>query len=440
MSYQLQSLLGLAVLPMIAWALSERRDALRLADMARLVAIGAAIQLTVAGLLLNVPVLRDAFQHPAIALEALQTATNAGVRLVFGYLAGGPPPFEAKRPENGFVLALQVLPLVLLISVLSKLLFHWGLLQIIVRGFAFALERTMGVKGAVGTAAAANVFLGMVEAPLIVKPYLATMSRAGLFATMTVGMAGVAGTVLAVYAELMKAGVPGAAGHLIVASVISVPAGLVIAALMVPEVREPEPAGGPGNPAAIAPPADSVALTEAAGDRPQSTMDAITEGTREGLELLVNITSMLIVAVALVTLVNIMLAALFAPLGLDVRMERLLGFAFAPLAFLIGIPWPECATAGSLLGVKTILNEFIAYAQLSAMPAADLTPRSRLLMTYALCGFANLGSLGIMIGGLVAMAPRRRAEILELGPRTVIAGTLATLMTAAVVGVLTPGG
>jgi CNT family concentrative nucleoside transporter len=250
------------------------------------------------------------------------------------------------------------------------------------------------------------------------------MSRAGLFATMTVGMACIAGTVLALYASILGPSVPGAAGHLIVASVISVPAGLLIATLMVPPEKNSLPAASRAD----------ITLDDA----PSTSMEAITQGAREGMGLLVAVTAMLIVAVALVSLVNMIIGAAAAPFGLDLTLQRILGWIFAPLAFLIGVPWAEAGTAGSLLGIKTILNEFVAYLQMTALPEGALSERSRLIMTYALCGFANLGSLGIMVGGLIAMAPERREEITELGPRTIVSGTLATLMTAAVVGVVAP--
>jgi CNT family concentrative nucleoside transporter len=395
----------------------------------KLLAAGIALQFVIAGLLLNVPTLRAAFTYPAALVEALQTATRAGVQLVFGHLAGAPAPYDIKFPANAFVLALDALPLVLVMSVLSKVLYHWGLLQLVVRGFAAVLHRTLGIRGAVGTSAAANVFMGNVEAPLLVRPYIATMTRAELFATMTVGMAGVAGTVLGIYVILLKDQLPDAAGHLIVASVISVPAALIIAALMVPEAL----------PAPKASAADvSSKRVDVAETGTTSFMDAVTQGTRDGVDLLVAITTMLIVAVALVTLVNLMLAAITAPFGTVLTLEGIAGALFAPLAFVIGIPWSEAAKAGELIGVKTILNEFLAYVKLAGLGEAELSARSRLVMTYALCGFANFGSLGIMIGGLVAMAPSRRADILDLAPRTIIAGSLATLMTAAVVGVLTP--
>ncbi len=418
----MQGLLGIVAIPAIAWALSERRAALAGAGVGRMALVAIAIQFIIAGLLLNVALLRGLFEWPGRAISALQAATLDGVRLVFGHLAGGPAPYEIAKPEHSFVLAFQALPLILIVSVLSKLLYHWGILQRVVRGFAWALERTIGVGGAVATGAAANIFIGMVEAPLLIKPYLRTMSRAGLFATMTVGMAGIAGTVLALYASILGPSVPGAAGHLIVASVISVPAALLIAALMVPGDVEPTPE-------------HSAVVLE--GD-PGSAMEAIAAGTREGVGLLVAVTAMLIVAVALVSLINMALGAVAAPYGLDLSLQRLFGWVFAPLAFLIGIPWGEAGTAGALIGIKTVLNEFVAYLQMTGLPEGALSERSRLIMTYALCGFANFGSLGIMVGGLVAMVPERRAEITSLGLRTIVSGTLATLMTAAVVGIVAP--
>lgn len=424
MALQLQSLVGLIAIPLLAWALTERRQDLPLARTLKFAAAAIALQFAIAGALLWVPQLRGIFEWPARGVDALQAATLDGMKLVFGYLAGGPTPFDIKYTQSTFVLAFQALPLVLVVAALSKLLYYWGILPRLVRAFAWGLERTMGVSGAVGTSAAANIFLGMVEAPLLIKPYLASMSRAGLFATMTVGMAGVAGTVLVIYASLLKVTVPGAAGHLILASVISVPAALLISQLMVPERDPPSTANIPAE------------LTDDAA--PKSSMDAVAQGTQEGLVLLANVTAMLIVAVALVSLANMILSTLFTPFGLDIRLERVLGWLFAPFAWAIGIPWGEAATAGSLLGVKTVLNEFIAFVQLGALPPEALSPRSNLIMTYALCGFANMGSLGIMIGGIAAMVPARRAEIAVLGTKTVISGTLATLMTAAIIGVLTP--
>jgi CNT family concentrative nucleoside transporter len=427
MMLQAQSLVGLVVFPLLAWVISENRSAISPQRLFRLVAAGLGLQLAIAGVMLNVDAVRIAFDWAAGLVGSLQSATSAGMRLVFGYLAGAPAPFETVQPGNTFILAFHALPLILVISALSKLLYHWGVLPRIVHGIGWALRRSLGVSGPVGTSAAANIFVGMVEAPLLVRPYLASMSRAGLFATMTVGMAGVAGTVLAVYATILQASVPGAAGHLIVASVISVPAALLLSELMVPENVATVSASKSED--------DKIVLD----DPPRSSMDAISQGTWEGVILLANVTAMLIVAVALVALANQLLGFVASPFGLTLSFERILGWLFAPLAWLIGVPWSEAGQAGALLGVKTVLNEFIAYLQLSAAAPEVLSDRSRLILTYALCGFANFGSLGIMIGGIAAMVPSRRAEVASLGAKTMVSGTLSTLMTASVVGLMTPG-
>ncbi|RTL61394.1 MAG: nucleoside:proton symporter [Hyphomicrobiales bacterium] len=422
---QVQSAVGLLLIPLIAYALSESRKSLKASFLVRTIAAGLALQIVIAAAMLNIPLFRAAFDWAGGLVAALQQASNTGMRLVFGYLAGGAQPFETVRPEASFILAFQALPVILLISALSKLAYHWGLLQPVVRATGRVLQKTLGVTGPVAISAAANILVGMVEAPLLVRPYLLKMSRGGLFATMTAGMAGVAGTVLALYATILEPVVPGAAGHLIVASVISVPAALMLSALMVPDMPTSQPVEKEDGDIVIENPASS-------------SMDAIAEGTREGISLLVSVAAMLVVAVALVALANQVLGFVVSPFGISLTFEKILGWLFSPLAFIIGIPWAECAAAGSLLGVKTVLNEFVAYLQMSALSADVLGPRSRLIMTYALCGFANLGSLGILVGGMVAMVPQRRAEIVSLGAKTVISGTLSTLMTAAVVGALTP--
>src|SRR5689334_9257033 len=291
MLLQAQSAIGILALPFLAWLLSEKRWALSLRRLARIVLAGTGLQLAIAAIMLNVPASRAAFDWAAGLVAALQAASNAGMRLVFGYLAGGPAPFDVSQPQNSFILAFQALPLILLISALSRLLYHWGVLQWVVRWIGRGLTGLLGVSGPVGTSAAANIFVGMVEAPLLVRPYLARMDRAGLFATMTVGMAGVAGTVLAVYATIMQPTIPGAAGHLIVASVISVPAALMLSALMVPEKPSDDAMEGSG--VGIAP-----------DNPPCSSVDAVAQGTWEGVILLANVAAMLVVAVALVALAN----------------------------------------------------------------------------------------------------------------------------------------
>jgi len=277
------------------------------------------------------------------------------------------------------------------------------------------------VGGAEGLSAAANVFVGMVEAPLLIRPYLERLSRAELFSVMTCGMATIAGTVMALYASFLAAAVPGALGHILVASLLAAPAAIVVARVMVPA----DAAERPGTAEETLPPSDH-----------QGAWEAITRGTLDGAQLLINIVAMLIVLVALVSLVNQALGLLPEWGGAKVTLERIFGLALAPLALAVGVPWEEALAAGRLFGIKTVLNELLAYLELAKYTDADLGPRSRLIMTYALCGFANFGSLGIMIGGLATIAPGRRAEIVALGPKTIVSGTLATCLAGAMAGLL----
>jgi CNT family concentrative nucleoside transporter len=407
----LHALAGIALLTALGWLLSEDRRAVRW----RLVASGLALTAALAALLLGVPWLRDAVFSLNAALGALERATQAGTTFVFGYLAGGPAPYAESNPAASFVLAFRALPLVLVVSALSALLFHWRVLPFIVKAFARVLEKTMGLSGAVGVSSAANVFVGMVEAPLVIKPYLARLTRSELFMVMVCGMATVAGTVMALYGAVLAPVVPDAIGHILVASIVATPAALAVAALMVPGEMS----------------------KEAGADIPRqdaSAMDAVTRGTVEGVQLLIQVIAMLIVLVALVHLANAILGLAPGLDGAPLTLQRMLGWAFAPLAWMAGVPWEEAQAGGALLGTKTILNEFIAYLDLAKLPAEAMSPRSRLLMTYALCGFANFGSLGILIGGMGAMVPERRGEIVSLGMKSIVAGTIATCLTAAVVG------
>jgi concentrative nucleoside transporter, CNT family len=410
----LQSAFGLLVLLAIAWLASENRRGVPW----RIVASGVALQVALAALLLKAPPFKEFFLALNRALMALEEATQAGTSFVFGYLGGGALPFAESGPGSSFVLAFRALPLILVVSALSSLLFYWRVLPFIVRSISRALEKAMGVGGAVGLSTAANIFVGMVEAPLVVRPYLARMSRGELFIVMTCGMAGIAGTVMVLYASILGPVVPDAMGHILSASIVSAPAAIVIAALMVPPQGEPT--------------AGEVQLEHAA----RSAMDAVTRGTLDGLKLLLNIVALLIVLIALVSLANALLGLLPAAGGAPLTLQRMLGYAMAPLVWLAGVPWSEAATAGALMGTKTVLNEFIAYIDLSRLTEAELSLRSRIIMTYALCGFANFGSLGILIGGLATMVPERRDEVVGLGLRTLVSGTLATLATAASVGML----
>jgi CNT family concentrative nucleoside transporter len=411
----LQSALGVVALVAFAWAISENRRAVSL----RRVLVGLLIAVVLAALFLKVPPVTRAFASLNHLIDAIAAASRSGTSFVFGYIGGGALPFELKFPGKEFVLAFNALPIVLLMSVLTTLLFYWGILPPIIKGFAFALNRTMGVGGAVGLSTAANIFVGHVEAPLFVRPYLAQLSRSELFVVMTGGMAGIAGTVLVLYAQFLGPTMPDAAGHLVIASVLGAPIAVMIGQIMVPDEQDTK--------------TSSLEIEEPVAE---STVDAIAKGATMGMSLLLNMIAMLIVFVALVALVNIMLASLPLVGGDPITLERMLGLLMAPVCWLIGIPWSQAVTAGTLMGIKTVLNELIAYLQMSRLPADALDPRSRLIMVYALCGFANFGSVGIMIGGLTTMAPERRSDVISLGMKSIVSGTISTLLMGAIVGLL----
>lgn len=409
-----QSLFGLFAFLAMAWLLSENRRRVNL----RRAAMGILLTLAVAWVLVKVPISREAFILLNRLVLALQEATINGTSFVFGYLGGGPLPFVETYQGSSFILAFQALPMVLVMSALSSLLFYWNVLPMVVRGFSWGLRKAMKVGGAEGLSNAMNVFVGMVEAPLFIRPYLGRMSRSELFSVMTCGMANIAGTVMALYAAIISSAVPNAMGHILIASIISLPASITIAKIMIPET-EPATAGE---------------LTMA--DTAESSMDAITRGTLEGVELLLNIIAMLVVLVALVSLVNLALGLLPDVSGRPITLQRLMAVLMAPFCWLMGVPWSETPVAGALMGTKTILNELMAYIDMGRLPAGSLSPRSLLIMTYGMCGFANPGSLGIMVGGMGAMVPERRPEIVDLGLRALVSGTLSSGILGCVVGLV----
>jgi len=414
MGPHLQSLLGIIVLVGIAWALSEDRRALNW----RMVAGTLLLQAAIALLLLKVPMARGALFALNGVVTALTAATAAGTSFVFGYMGGGPAPFATANPANLVNLAFSVLPLLMVIAALAALLWYWRVTPFIVRGLAAILRRTVGLGGAVGFSAAATVFLGNVEGPLVIRPYLARLKRTELFILMTVGLSVIAGTVFVLYATILAARLPGALGHLLVASLMSLPAGILMARIMVPG------------------PADTELGSDQESVRYRSTVDALARGTEDGLNLYLRILAMLLVTTALVALVNIILAQLPALHGAPLTLERMLGWAFAPLTWLLGVPWRQAPVAGELMGIKVILNELLAYLHLAALPAGTLDARSTRIMVYAMCGFANFASLGIAIGGLNALIPERRDEVTKLAPRALVAGVLASCLTGAMIGLL----
>jgi CNT family concentrative nucleoside transporter len=410
----IQSVLGLITFVIIAWALSEKRNV----SFLRVAVAGLGIQLLIAILVFKLPGIQAFFVILNSMVMALQESTDAGTAVVFGYLGGATLPFDETVSGGSYVLAFRALPLVIVIGALTSLLTYWGILPLIVRGLSKVLERSMGVGGAVGLAAAANIFTGMVEAPLFIRHYVSRLTRSELFMVMTAGMATIAGTVLVLYASILGEVMPNAVGHLLTASVISAPAAIMMARIMVP----------PGS--------SMTSAHEPIDSGMHGSIDAITQGALSGLRIFLNVIALLITFVALVHLVNIMLGWLPLSGEAPLTLERILGYMMAPVCWLMGVPWPEATSAGSLMGVKTILNEFLAYIQMTQLPPGTLGERSELIMTYALCGFANFGSLGILIGGLTTIAPDRREEIVGLGIRSIVSGTLATCSTGAVVGLV----
>ncbi len=410
----MQGVFGLIVLLGIAWLMSENRRTIHW----RLVLAGVVLQVLIAVLMLKSAIFRQIFFALNSVVAAFEEATRAGTSFVFGYLGGGPLPFAETRPGGAFSLAFQALPMVLVIGAITALLYYWRILPRIVQGFSWLLRKSMGIGGALGVVASGCIFLGMIESPLLIRPYLTRLTRSELFAMMATGLSCIAGTMLVLYATVLQRVIPDALGHILTASIIHAPAALVIAGIMVPE-REPQTLGG-----------------EIASYEATSAMDALTKGTWDGLKILVNIVAILVVFVALVKLVNIGLGQLPPFMGGAVTLERLLGWLMAPVVWLIGVPWSEAGTAGSLMGIKVVLNEFLAYLQFSGLPEAALSPKSKVIMTYAMCSFANLGSLGILIGGLGSLCPERREEVVGLGAKALLAGVLASLMTGALVGLL----
>jgi len=411
---RLQSAIGFLLLAFIAWLFSERRRSVNL----RTVFSGLALQVCLALLLLKLPGSQSLFLWLNKAVGALEESTRAGTGFVFGYLGGAALPFDENGLGSSYILAFRGLPLVLVMSALSSLFFYWRIIPVVVRAFSWVLRRIMGIGGVEGLGTAANVFVGMVESPLLVRPYLSGISKSELFTIMTSGMATIAGTVMVLYASILSEVVPGIMGHLLTASIISAPAAVTISKMMVPESGEPS--------------SGRVELPRGA----RSSMDAITRGTIEGVKLLINIMAMLVVLVALVYLLNLSLASLPQLSGRSITFQALVGYLMAPVTWLMGIPWAEAKAAGVLMGTKTVLNEFLAYLELAALPKGTFSERSRLIIIYAMCGFANFGSLGIMIGGIGSMVEERWNDIVAMGLKSIVSGTLATCMTGALVGVL----
>lgn len=429
-----QGIFGLFVFLGFGWLLSENRKGIDYKG----VGYALFLQIILAYLTTQVGCVREFLFWISSGILALKNATVAGTSFVFGFLGGGDLPFELKEGASAFVFAFQPLPMILVVSAISMLLFHWGILPVIVKGFSFALKKTLRIGGALGVCSAAKVFLGQTEAPLLIRPYLKHLSRSELFSVMSLGMATTSATIMVLYATLLEGTIVNPITHILTASVISVPAAIAISRIMIPHIG----AGTDG---------ELVVPYEFSG-----AMDAVSTGASDGMKLFLNIIAMLVVVLALVALANSALLGLtnivvytysLFPnyLGLSeqtlqspvpVTLQQVFGFVMKPITWLMGIPWSEAFSAGGLLGTKTVLNEIMAFIGLSELPEGTLSPRTNVMMTYALCGFANFSSIGILIGGLGSMAPERRGEVIELGFKALIAGTIASCMSGTVIGLL----
>ena len=406
----MQGIFGVLFLIVFAWLCSERRDQIDV----RFLGIGLFAQFSLAFLFFQVPLISDILMSLNFIIAAIEAATLEGTRFLFGYLGGGSEPFEVSEGGYLYLFAFRVLPNVIVFCVLIAVLWYWKILPKVVSGFGFLLRRVFKVSGAVGTSAAATLFLGMVETPMIIRAYLTKLTRSEFFTVMTCGMSTVAGSVMIIYANTLSDIIPGAIGHIVVGSVLNIVGAIYVSRIIVPEDSTPT----------------STDKFEDLGY--SSTMDAITRGTQDGLKLALNIGGMLLVIISLVALVNGVLGLLEIS-GEPLSLQRMLGWLFSPLAWLIGVPWSEAHLAGNLMGSKIVLNEMIAFIELAAL-GNDLSENSRLVLLYALCGFANFGSLGILIGGLSTLVPERKADYLSLAPKSLISGNVVTFITASLVG------
>lgn len=412
-----RAIIGIALIFGVAFGLSENRRAFPW----RIVLGAVGIQLVFALILFGVPIIRAGLFQINTVIDGLIAATAYGTSFVFGPVFGTQAGWEAHTGQPGPIFAVHLLPLVIVVAALSAVLWHWRVLRWITKGFAIVFQRLLGLGGATSLAVSANVFMGMTEAPVLIKPYLLKMTRSEIFIMMTAGFSTVAGSVLVLYGVFLDPVLPNALGQLLAASLIATPAAVAVALVMVPE-------------------------TAAADQKQQepdfeykSTMDAFATGASDGLKILANIVTMLIAAFALLYLVNLGLGALPQLGGAPLSIERILGWVFSPLMYMIGVPLEEAARSGSMMGVKIVLTEFVAFLELAEIPAEGMSQRTRMITAHAICGFANFGSIGILIGGLTMIEPARRTTFLELAWKTLLAGTLATCLSAAIVGALPQG-
>lgn len=401
-------IVGLVVILAVAWFFSTNRRAIR----PSLLAWGLGLQLLFALLVLKTP-LRGAFETASRAVEALLRYAEEGSSFLFGPLGKSTGPY-------GVLFAFQVLPIVIFIAALFGILYYLGVMQVIIKAMALLMRRVMGASGAESTCVAASIFMGQTEAPLTIRPFLAGLTQSELFTIMTSGMAHVSGAVMAAYVMFAKVEI----GHLLTAVIMTAPATILLAKMFIPETGEPETLGG---------------IKIEIEKNGVNVIDAAARGAGDGLQLALNIGAMLIAFVSLIALVNGLfgwghsMAAWFPS-----TMQELFGWIFAPVAYLLGVTWQDAPHVGKLLGTRLVLNEFVAFIDLGKLPEQGiiLDPRSKVIATYALCGFANISSIAIQVGGIGALVPSRKSDLARLGLRAVAAGTLANFMSACIAGLL----
>ncbi|MGL1930561.1 MAG: nucleoside:proton symporter [Desulfotalea sp.] len=409
-----QSIIGLLAFMGIAFWLSENRSGI----LWKNVLVSLVLQVVLGIMFFKIPLFKTIFVFLNQLAAILDQASLAGTSFVFGFLGGGASPYDITNPNATFVFATRGMPIIIVVSALSSLLYYLRVLPFVVQGISKFFQKVLNLSGVLAVGMAANIFLGMVESPLLIKPYLERLTRSELFVLMTGGLATVSGTVLMLYASILGSIVPDSLGHIILASIMSVPATVLLARMIIPETNYFS--------------SDSVTLPR----KGHGIISAIADGTTDGLAIFLQVCAMLISFLALVAMVNIVLSYLPEVGGQAISLQNILGYLLKPFAWLLSIPWSESQAAGSLLGTKVILNELIAYLDMAALKDGVLSDRSRLILTYAMCGFANFGSLGILLGGLVKMVPSRKDEIASLAWKSLLAGILATMMTGSIVGLL----
>lgn len=407
----IQSLIGIVALILIAIPFSESIQKIKV----KFIIYALLIQTSLAFILLEIPFISSFFDVMSMAVESLRLSAIEGSSFVFGYLGGGDAPFEVSNNQNLPIFAFTFLPMLIFLSALSALLWHWKILPFLIKLLAKLFEKPLDAKGPIGLAATANIFLGQLEAPLLIKPYLNKMNQRDLLIIMTVGMSTIAGSVMVLYITWLDNKFTGVIGHFLTASILSVPAAIMFSNILIPSAQ--------------------TELKTAKEDLKmyESSMDAISVGTKDGLNMFLSVIASLIVFLSLVALADFILGVFPNVYGEPVSLQRIAAFIFAPIAWLMGIPFAEIIPAGNLLGTKTIFNELIAFNDLRDLDTSILSERSQLIMLYGICGFANISSVGILLGGLSAICPDIRGTLLKIAFRALFAATLASCLTGTVV-------